>query len=64
VVVSAAAGWWLAQSLASMTYAVAPGEPATWITVVAVVLLTRLLASWRPAARAGRVDPVALLREE
>jgi hypothetical protein len=64
VVVSAAAGWWLAQSLASMTYGVAPGEPATWITVVAVVLLTRLLASWRPAARAGRVDPVALLREE
>jgi hypothetical protein len=64
VVVSAAAGWWLAQSLASMTYGVAPGEPATWITVVAVVLLTRLLASWRPAARAGRVDPVALLRDE
>ncbi|MEX2272334.1 MAG: ABC transporter permease [Vicinamibacterales bacterium] len=58
------AAWWLSQSLATMTYGVATGDISIWLTVAAVIALTTMLASWRPAARAAKVDPVALLREE
>lgn len=58
------ASWWLAPAIASMTYGVSAGDTSMWITVVTVVTVTTLLASWRPAARAGRVDPVTLLRED
>ncbi|MEO6222431.1 MAG: FtsX-like permease family protein, partial [Vicinamibacterales bacterium] len=58
------ASWWLARAIAAMTYGVPAGDASIWITVTAVVTVTTLLASWRPAARAGRVDPVTLLRED
>lgn len=58
------ASWWLAQVIASMTYGVSAGDTSLWLTVVMVVAITTLLASWRPAARAGRVNPVSLLRED
>jgi ABC-type lipoprotein release transport system permease subunit len=47
-----------------MTYGVSAGDASIWFTVAGVVAITTLLASWRPASRAGRVDPVTLLRED
>jgi predicted permease len=58
------ASWWLARAIASMTYGVSAGDASIWFTVAGVVAITTLLASWRPASRAGRVDPVTLLRED
>ena len=64
LVIGGAASWWLARGIASMTYGVSPGDIWVWATVASVVTATTLLASWRPAARAGRVNPVTLLRED
>jgi putative ABC transport system permease protein len=54
----------LARSLMSLQYGVTPGDPFSWAGVLALVGLTTLAATWRPARAAARLDPVVLLREE
>ncbi len=54
----------LAHALASLQYGVRPDDPLSWSTVLGLILLTAILASWAPARSAGRVDPALLLREE
>jgi len=54
----------LAPVLQQMLYAVEPRDPATFGTVGGMVILVALLASYLPARRASRVDPLEALREE
>jgi len=54
----------LSRSLETMLYHVSPTDPATLATIAAVAVLTAVLASFLPAVRAVRVDPVAALRAE
>ncbi len=48
----------------SLLFQVSPNDPWVLATVAAVLLLVALLASFLPARRASRVDPVAALRAE
>jgi len=57
-------GAWLAQALGSLQYGITPRDPVTWSTVLVLLALTTLAASWVPASAAARLDPLALLREE
>jgi hypothetical protein len=41
-----------------------PFKPGPYVIVVALLVATTLLASWRPARRAMTVDPAELLRDE
>lgn len=50
--------------LAGLLYGVTPRDPLTFVVVPAVMLGVALLASWIPARRAMRADPVAVLRAE
>jgi len=50
--------------LAGLLYGVKPVDPPTLAGVAIVMLVTALLASWIPARRAARVDPVRALRAE
>jgi predicted permease len=50
------------QLLSSLLYAVTPLDPATFITVVAVLLLTAAGAAYVPARRATRVSAATALR--
>jgi putative ABC transport system permease protein len=54
----------LAPVLQKMLFAVEPRDPATFIAVGGMVVAVALLASWIPARRAARVDPMEALREE
>jgi putative ABC transport system permease protein len=45
-------------------YGVTPGDPLTWVSVVAVLGGVAALASFVPARRATAVDPVEVLNEE
>jgi predicted permease len=50
--------------LRSLLYEVSPTDPATFAVVIGVILATAALASYLPARRASRVDPVNTLRAE
>jgi ABC-type antimicrobial peptide transport system permease subunit len=39
-------------------------EPSAFLIVIPVLILAALLASWFPALRASRVDPIIALRHD
>jgi len=46
----------------SVLFGIAPHDPLTLATTAAVLLIAVLAASWLPARRAARVDPVSAMR--
>ncbi|WP_415911070.1 FtsX-like permease family protein [Oleiharenicola sp. Vm1] len=57
-------GLGLGQVLQSMLYKVSPVDPVTFAVAPVVLVVAALLASWLPARRATRVNPLAALRAE
>jgi putative ABC transport system permease protein len=53
-----------ARLLSALLYGVHPNDPATFGAVALGLGAVALLASWLPARRAMRVDPIVALREE
>jgi len=54
----------LSRGLTSLLYEVAPNDPITLLTVLALVVLTGLLACYFPARRAAQTEPLCALRHE
>jgi putative ABC transport system permease protein len=50
------------RALRSVLFEISPWDPLAWIAAATTLLAVSLLASWVPARRALRVDPVAALR--
>ena len=53
----------LARILGSLLYDVTPSDPRTYIAIVLRLGTAAVLASWLPARRAARLDPVEALRK-
>jgi predicted lysophospholipase L1 biosynthesis ABC-type transport system permease subunit len=53
-----------ARFLASFLFGISPFDPLTFAAVTAALAAAALVASWVPARRATRVDPVVALRDE
>jgi ABC-type lipoprotein release transport system permease subunit len=49
--------------MASLLYGVRPGDPAVFLVVPLLLFAVVVLASYIPARRATKVDPMAALRE-
>jgi ABC-type antimicrobial peptide transport system permease subunit len=50
--------------LSKQLYQVAPNDPSTFLMVSLLLTAAALVASYIPARRATRVDPITALREE
>jgi ABC-type lipoprotein release transport system permease subunit len=54
----------LGRIIESLLFGVSPFDPATLVVVPLVLGGMALMASWVPARRAMRLDPVSALRED
>ncbi len=55
---------WAARGIAAQLFDVTPGDPATFVGVIVTLLGVTVAASWWPASRAMKVDPVKALRTD
>jgi ABC-type antimicrobial peptide transport system permease subunit len=62
VVIGALAAVVLTRLMAGMLFDTAPTDPSTFLAVVTLVAAVSCLASYLPARRAARVDPIVALR--
>ena len=47
----------------TLLFGVTPTDPATFVIVAVLLAATALVASWLPARRAARVDPLSVIRD-
>jgi ABC-type antimicrobial peptide transport system permease subunit len=47
-----------------MLFGVSPADAVTYVAVAMVLGVVVLIASWIPARKATRIDPLAALRQE
>jgi len=59
-----AAAFYLTRFLAGFLFGVKALDPLVFVAVPALLTAVALLAVWRPALRAARVDPLRALRHE
>jgi putative ABC transport system permease protein len=64
VVIGVAASFGLTRLMTKLLFSVSPADPATFAAVAIVLVLVALLASYIPARRTLRVDPMIALRHE
>ncbi len=64
VVLGVGAAYFLSGTLSTLLYSTTPRDPVTFASVTGLLLLVALVASYVPARRATRVDPIVALRAE
>jgi len=62
IVIGVGASFALTRLLGAFLFGVSTTDPVAFVVVVGVLVLVALLASWLPARRAARVDPMSALR--
>jgi putative ABC transport system permease protein len=63
IAVGIAGGLFVTRTMSSLLFGISPTDPLTYILVSAVLAAAALLATWIPAWRASRIDPVIALRD-
>ncbi len=52
------------RAIETLLFGVTPTDPSTYATITALLIAVALLASYLPARRATRIDPMTALRVE
>jgi len=55
---------WMGRLLRHTLFQLSPIDPVIGLFIIAIMMCVAALASWTPASRAARVDPMLALREE
>jgi putative ABC transport system permease protein len=55
---------WSAEAVKGMLFQVGPSDPLTFLAAASILTAVALVASYGPAHRASRIDPVVALREQ
>jgi ABC-type antimicrobial peptide transport system permease subunit len=63
VVLGLIGAWWLTGLTQKLLFEVTPRDPITFVVTATALSAAALLASWLPARRAGRIDPISVLRQ-
>jgi ABC-type lipoprotein release transport system permease subunit len=50
--------------LRKLLYEIAPTDPVTFVAITLLLIVISFLASWFPARRAAKIDPIVALRHE
>jgi len=53
----------LSRVLQDLVFSIRPTDPLTFVAIAALLLVVAVVASYVPARRAMRVDPITVLRE-
>jgi putative ABC transport system permease protein len=64
IVIGTAMGLGAAKAARSLLFGLQPGDPLTMASAIALLATIGLIASYLPARRASRVDPMNVLRQE
>ncbi len=64
ILVGGLAAFATSRLLLSLFYGVAPSDPTVYVGVASLILVAGAAATYVPARRAGRVDPVEVMRSE
>jgi ABC-type antimicrobial peptide transport system permease subunit len=64
VALGLAGAWWLSSSMTTLLYNVKPTDPVVYVAVSLLLIAVALLASYLPAHRASRINPLIALRDE
>jgi ABC-type antimicrobial peptide transport system permease subunit len=61
IAIGAVGAWWATKVFGTMLFQVGARDPVAFIAAAAALLIVALAASWLPASRASRVEPVKAL---
>jgi ABC-type antimicrobial peptide transport system permease subunit len=64
VAVGLVAAYFASRLVRAFLIGVTPGDPVTLVAVTTLLCVVALLATYLPARRAARIDPVRVLREQ
>ncbi|MBN1509539.1 MAG: ABC transporter permease [Sedimentisphaerales bacterium] len=64
VLIGLLGGWLAGRLMTSLLYEASPTDPAMLVVTLCILVTTALLASYLPARRAARIDPMVALRYE
>jgi ABC-type antimicrobial peptide transport system permease subunit len=64
VVVGTVAAFAAGRVLEGLVQGIGPIEPSTFVIVIPLLMIAAVIASFVPARRASRVDPISALRQE
>jgi hypothetical protein len=64
IAIGAVGGWMATSALGALLYGVTSADALSWSVVLATLVAATVAGAWQPAARATRIDPGSLLREE